>query len=112
MDLKEKIKFSIEREKKIIHNFETQKDYADWHLAALSKLYADLGFYFFIDSDILMSKKSLSIVGMIDIYLTEKYFKSHSRFLDFDISRSLLPLLSDNEPLTNVMQNCAITQHT
>jgi hypothetical protein len=98
-DIKEKIEYSISREKKVFQNFNTQKDFEDWHLATLSKLYSDLGFYFFIEKKILLCKQNFSIVGLVDIYLTEKYIKSHSRFLEFDIPRCLLPLLSDNEAL-------------
>lgn len=98
-DIKEKIEYSISREKKVIQNFNTQKDYEDWHLATLSKLYSDLGCYFFIEGDLKLCKQNFSNVGLIDIYLTEKYFKSHSRFLEFDIPRCLLPILSDNELL-------------
>jgi len=98
-DLKEKIEYSICREKKIIQNFYAQKDFEDWHLSTLSKLYADLGCYFFIEKDLMQCKQNFNNVGLIDLYLTEKYFKSHSRFLEFDIPRCLLPILSDNEAL-------------
>lgn len=74
-------------------------DFADWHLSNLSKLNSDLGFYELIEGRLLNSKKYFSIVGNIDIYLVENYYKSHSRFLDFDIPRCLLPVLSDNELL-------------
>lgn len=98
-DIKAKIEYSIGREKKVIQNFFTQKDYEDWHLSTLSKLNADLGFYFFIEQNLDQCKQSLNNVGLIDIFLTENYFKSHSRFLEFDLPRCLLPILSDNEPL-------------
>jgi hypothetical protein len=95
----EKIEYLLGREKKVLNNFNTQKDFEDWHLASLSKIVTDLGFYSFLEGEIRKSKQYFNNIGLIDIFLTQNYFKSHSRFLDFDIPRCLLPVLSDNEEL-------------
>lgn len=98
-NIKDKIESSINREKKVIQNFYSQKDFEDWHLSTLSKLFSDLGYFYLITDEISKSRNAFNTVGYIDIYLTEKYSKSHSRFLEFDIPRCLLPILSDNEIL-------------
>lgn len=96
---KEKIDYCLKREKRVIQNFYNQKDFEDWHLASLSKLYSDLAFYQIVERQFAEGKNDLSIVGLVDIYLVSNYSKSHSSFLDFDLPRCLASVLSDNESL-------------
>lgn len=97
--IKEKIEHSIVRERKILENFYTQKEFEDWYLSSLSSINSDLAFFYFIEGNLDLMKKYLSIVGYLDIYLTRNYTKSHSRFLDYDLPRCLKPILSDNGDL-------------
>jgi len=97
--IKEKIEYSIGREKKILQNFYSQKEFEDWHLSSLSSINSDLAFFYLIDGNLGLMKSYLSIVGYVDIYLTKNYTKSHSRFWDYDLPRCLKPVLSDNGDL-------------
>jgi hypothetical protein len=97
--IKEKIDYSNARERKILQNFYSQKEFEDWHLNSLSSINSDLAFFYFIEGNSDLMKNYLSIVGYVDIYLTKNYTKSHSRFLDYDLSRCLKPILSDNGDL-------------
>jgi len=97
--MKDKIEYSLARERKILDNFYTQKEFEDWNLSSLSNINSDLAFFYFIEGNPDVMKKYLSIVGYIDIYLTQNYTKSHSRFLDYDLPRCLKPILSDNGDL-------------
>jgi hypothetical protein len=97
--IKEKIEYSIARERKILEYFYTQKEFEDWYLSSLSSINSDLAFFYLIEGNPGLMKNYLSIVGYIDIYLTRNYTKSHSRFLDYDLPRCLKPILSDNGDL-------------
>jgi len=100
------IEYKILRNKnkieKVYKNFKLQKDFEDWHLASLSKLYYDLGYCYLVKNDLIESKKSFNTGSYIDIYLTKNYNKSHSRFLGFDIQRGVLPVLTDNQKLIDM----------
>lgn len=101
-EVEDKIFRSKNRVEKVYNNFKTQKDFEDWHLANLSDLYSDLGYYFLIKNDLTKSKMYFSTASYIDIYLTRNYNKSHSRFLDFDIPRGVFPVFTDNKPMINM----------
>jgi hypothetical protein len=85
--------------KKVLEIFYTQNGYEDWNSSTISKNNQELGFLYFLNNSIQKSKQCFFNVGLVDIYLVEKFTKSHSRFLDFDLPRCLIPVLSDNEKL-------------
>ncbi|MEO9510625.1 MAG: immunity 49 family protein [Flavobacteriaceae bacterium] len=101
-EIEDKIFRSKNRTEKVYNNFKVQKDFEDWHLATLSDLYSDLGYYFLIKNDLTKSKISFSTGAYIDMYLTRNYNKSHSRFLEFDIPRGLFPVFTDNKPMIDM----------
>jgi hypothetical protein len=85
--------------KKVLEVFYTQIGYEDWNLSAISKNNQELGFLYFLNGSIENAKQYFSNVGLVDIHLVSNFTKSHSRYLDFDLSRCLIPVLSDNENL-------------
>jgi hypothetical protein len=84
---------------KVLEVFYSQSGYEDWNSSTLSKNNQDLGFLYFLNNSIEKAKQYFSNAGFIDIYLVNNFTKSHSRFLDFDLPRCLIPVLSDNEEL-------------
>jgi len=68
-------------------------------LGNLSALNKEIGCYELFLYDVKKAKQYFSNVGLVDIYLVKNFTKSHSRYLDFDLPRCLIPVLSDNENL-------------
>jgi len=96
----EKIEYlKKEREPVYLNKIIQTPDYIDWHLGNLSDLNENIGWYEFFLNNIPKVKRYFSNVGYIDMYLVNKFTKSHSRFLDYDIPKCLIPVLSDNEDL-------------
>jgi len=71
-------------------------DYANSSLFWIMNANSRLAWFSFIQGNLIQMKQCFSNVGFIDIYAVEKY---NDKFLDFDISRCLLPILSDNEEM-------------
>lgn len=97
--MKEELDYYLNREKKILDNYNHQEGYEDWNANALSKNNQQIGFIFFLMRDIERAKQYFSNVGNIDIYLVREFKRSHSRFLDYDLQRCIMPILSDNKEL-------------
>lgn len=102
-DFIEKIEYlKKDREPVYLKKITQTPDYFDWHLGNLSSLNKDIGWYEFFLGNMDRAKQYFSNVGLIDIYLVKNFSKSHSRYLDFDLPRCLIPVLSDNEELIQV----------
>ena len=71
-------------------------DYANSSLFWIMNANSLLGWFSFIQENLSQAKQHFFNIGLIDIHLVEIY---NDRFLDFDISRCLLPILSDNEEM-------------
>ncbi len=99
-DFKEKIEYlKKDREPVYLKKIIQTPNYFDWHLGNLSDLNKEIGWYEFFLDNVEKAKQYFSNVGLLDIFLINNFTKSHSRFLDYDLPRSLIAVLSDNENL-------------